>query len=107
MYFREYIEKQLKKGSITKCGNTRARRILIEAAHHSRHKPVISAKMKKNLEIVDSELRIAPVKALKRLHKRYYHFIFKGKPTQIAVVAVARELIGFLWHNMIIIEGRS
>ncbi len=98
---------KIKKGSITKCGNTRARRVLIESAHHSRHKPVIGATMKQDLEMVDSDLRIAPVKALNRLHKRYYHFIFKGKPIQVAVVAVARELIGFLWHNMIIVEGRS
>ncbi len=96
-----------KKGSITKCGNTRARRILIEAAHHSRHKPIIGMKMTKDLEKVNSDLRIAPTKALKRLHKRYYYLIFKGKPIQVAVVAVARELVGFLWHNMIIVEEQS
>jgi len=97
----------VKRGPITKCGNTRARRVLIEAAHHCRHKPLITAQMKRDLEAVDAELRIAPIKAMKRLNKRYYYLIFKGKPIQVAVVSVARELIGFLWHNMIIVEGRS
>lgn len=97
----------VKRGPITKCGNARARRVLIEAAHHCRHKPLITAQMKSDLEAVDAELRIAPIKAMKRLNKRYYYLIFKGKPTQVVVVSVARELIGFLWHNMIIVEGRS
>ncbi len=97
----------IKKGPITKCGNTRSRRVLIEAAHHCRHKPIITKRMKKDFEEIEPELRIAPVKAMKRLHKRYYHLLFKGKSTQVTVVAVARELIGFLWHSMIIIEGRS
>lgn len=97
----------IKKGAITKCGNRRVRRALVEAAHHYRHNPVITVHMKRKLEATEPELRQAPLKALKRLHKRYYHFIFKGKVTQIAVVAVARELTGFLWHNMIILEGKE
>lgn len=94
----------VKKGSITKCGNKRVRRALVEAAHHYRHKPVITVKMKKDVQDTKEELRIAPVKALHRLHKKYYHLIFKGKPTQVAVTAVARELSGFIWYNMVLIE---
>jgi len=94
----------VKKGSITKCGNKRVRRALVEAAHHYRHKPIITVKMKKDVESTKEELRIAPVKALHRLHKKYYHLIFKGKPTQVAVTAVARELSGFIWYNMVLIE---
>ena len=36
-------------------------------------------------------------KARRRLHKRYWHLIHKGKTKQTAVVACARELIGFIW----------
>jgi len=97
----------VRKGSITKCGNKRVRRALVEAAHHYRHKPVISINMKKTLENTDPELRIAPVKALKRLHKKYYHMIFRGKPIQVTVVGVARELCGFIWHNMVILERKD
>jgi hypothetical protein len=35
-------------------------------------------------------------KAQHRLHQRYEHLRYRKQP-QIAVVAVARELIGFLW----------
>ena len=37
--------------------------------------------------------------AQQRLHKRYAHLSYRKRP-QIAVVAVARELVGFLWAVM-------
>ncbi len=93
------------KGSITKCGNKRVRQALVETAWHYVKKPIITAKMRTNLELVPSEQRLAPVKALKRLHKRYYHLVFAGKLKQKAVVAVARELSGFIWHTMVNLDG--
>ena len=36
-------------------------------------------------------------KAQKRLHKKYRRMIARGKVRQVAVVAVARELAGFIW----------
>ena len=38
-------------------------------------------------------------KAQQRLHQRYTHLAYRKQP-QIAVVAVARELVGFLWAVM-------
>ena len=38
-------------------------------------------------------------KAQQRLHQRYTHLAYRKQP-QIAVVAVARELVGFLWATM-------
>ncbi|HEY5491371.1 MAG TPA: hypothetical protein VIK25_09290 [Gemmatimonadaceae bacterium] len=38
-------------------------------------------------------------KAQERLHKRFNHLSYRKRP-QIAVVAVARELVGFLWAVM-------
>ncbi len=105
---REYSSGSIvRKGSITKCGNKRVRRALVEAAHHYRHKPIITMKMKKTLENTDPYLRLAPVKALKRLHKKYYQMIYRGKLKQVTVVAVARELSGFLWHTMILLESKD
>lgn len=97
----------VKKGAITKCGNKRVRRVLIEAAHHYRHKPIVSTKMKLDLEKVKPELQQAPIKALNRLYHRYYHLLLKGKNTQVTVVAIARELLGFLWHNMVTLETQE
>jgi transposase len=97
----------VRKGALTKCGNKRARRILVEAAWHNRHEPKVTYPMKANLKKIDMELRTPPLKALVRLHKRYYHLIFAGKPKTKAATAVARELAGFVWHSMIIVESRS
>ncbi len=102
----EYSSGQsVKKGSITKCGNKRARRVLVEAAHHYRHKPTITVKMKKDLEETKPQFRVAPVKALKRLNKKYYQMIYRGKKVQTVAVAVGRELIGFIWHSMVLVEN--
>jgi transposase len=38
-------------------------------------------------------------KAQQRLHQRFTHLSYRKRP-QIAVVAVARELVGFLWAVM-------
>jgi len=32
-----------------------------------------------------------------RLHRRFHRLTSRGKPSNIAVVAVARELVGFIW----------
>ena len=93
------------KGPITKCGNKRVRRALVEAAHHYRHHPKITKTMRKDLENTKSPFRVAPVKALKRLNKKYYSMVYRGKKVQTAAVAVGRELIGFIWHSMILIEN--
>ncbi|MBP7583714.1 MAG: IS110 family transposase [Spirochaetes bacterium] len=96
----------IKKGALTKCGNKRVRRILVEAAWHNRHDAKVTYPMKVNLKKIDAELRNPPLKALKRLNKRYYHLIFAGKPKSKAAAAVARELAGFIWHSMVIVESR-
>jgi transposase len=102
----EYSSGQsIKKGSITKCGNKRVRRALVEAAHHYRHHPTITIKMKKDLEETKLPFRVAPVKAMKRLNKKYYQMIYRGKKTQTTVVAIARELVGFIWHSMVLVEN--
>lgn len=44
-------------------------------------------------------------KAQIRLHNRYCHLIHKGKSTQVARIAVARELLGFLWAAGVFMEA--
>lgn len=86
-----------RQGSITKTGNGHARRILVEAAWHYRHPPrrsvTIAARWKgQPREIVDHAW-----KAQERLHRRHFRLTCRGKPSQVATVAVARELCGFIW----------
>ena len=37
---------------------------------------------------------------MKRLHSRYWYLVNRGKPPQVAITAVARELAGFVWAVM-------
>lgn len=87
-----------KKGSITKTGNTHARKILVEAAHHYRHKPSVGVKLRKRREGQPGNIIAIAEKAHLRLHRRYWHLVLAGnKEKNKAVVAVARELVGFIW----------
>ena len=85
------------QGGITKAGNARARHVLIEAAHHARHKPAVSRALATRQSGVDPLIIAISGKAMQRLHRRYWQFINRGKPKPLAVTAVARELAGVLW----------
>jgi transposase len=94
----------IRKGSITKCGNNYVRKTLVESSWHYRHKPSITKKMSLSLDKISVEDQMIPIKAITRLHKRFCHLLFNGKVSQKAIVAVARELAGFIWAQMVRIE---
>jgi len=86
-----------RQGRITRCGNGHLRRILVESAWHYRHAPAIGLELRRrNRGVADGVRRIA-WEAQKRLNKRLYHLLHAGKSSQKAVVALARELAGFIW----------
>lgn len=86
------------RGPITKAGNAHARRILIEAAWHYRHRPAVGRALRKRREGQPQKVCTVADKAQLRLHRRYLHFVLgSNKPAPKAVVAIARELVGFLW----------
>jgi transposase len=95
---------RVRRGSITKAGNTHVRRTLVEAAQHYRHPPRVSATMRKRREGQPARVLAIADRAQERLHSRYFK-LKEGykKPHNVAVVAVARELVGFIWavlrHN--------
>ncbi len=37
---------------------------------------------------------------MKRLNKKFNKMLLKGKPTNVSVIAVTRELSGFIWGMM-------
>ncbi len=91
----------IKKGkSITKTGNPRCRTQLVESVQHCSRRPVIGPTMKKDLAQVDPQTANIAIKCMNRLHKRYWALIIKGKVRQVALTAVARELVGFIWAVM-------
>jgi len=84
-------------GGITKAGNGRVRRLLVEAGWQYRRSGVAGQTLKKRREgQPEWVIRIAK-KAHKRLHKRYWRLTNQGKTPNEAVVSVARELTGFIW----------
>lgn len=86
-----------RRGGITKSGNSHARRILVEAAQHAHRLPAISQDLRKRREgVAPTVIRIAE-HAQQRLYKRLVSLTRKGKCRQKAVVAIARELAGFIW----------
>jgi transposase len=86
-----------RRGSITKAGNTHARRILIEAAWHYRHPPRLGAALTRRSQGQPPAVRAQAWQAQLRLHHRYRHLVGHGKRPPVAVVAIARELVGFVW----------
>jgi transposase len=85
------------QGGITKTGNARARHVLIEAAQHARHRPAVGVALAKRQRGVDPVVLSITGQAQRRLHRRYWHLVNAGKAPSVAVTAVARELVGFVW----------
>ena len=88
------------RGSITKTGNGHVRRILVEAAHHYRHRPRVGPKLQKRRAGQPMDAITIADRAHARLHRRYWGLVGKGKPTNKAKTAVARELAGFIWSSL-------
>ncbi|NIW37837.1 MAG: IS110 family transposase [Gemmatimonadetes bacterium] len=87
----------VRRGGITKAGNAHARRVLGEAAWHYRHRPAVGVSLRKRRKGQPAEIIALADRAQRRLHRRYWRLVMKGKPTPKAITAVARELAGFLW----------
>lgn len=86
-----------RRGSITKTGNAHARRILVEAAWNYRHRPGQSKTIRARWKDQPPQIVAHAWKAQERLHRRFYRLTSRGKAKNVATVAVARELCGFVW----------
>jgi len=86
-----------RRGSITKAGNTHARRVLVEAGWHYRHPPRLGTALARRSQGQPQAVLAQAWRAQQRLHRRYRHLVGHGKRPPVAVVAIARELVGFLW----------
>jgi transposase len=84
-------------GPISKTGSGIARRLLVEAAWHYARQPRIGVTLQnRQAGQPDHVLQIA-WRAQQRLHRVHRRLRARGKPGNVATVAVARELAGFLW----------
>ena len=85
------------QGSITKTGNSHARRALVEGAWAYRYPAKVSRHLQLRLEKLPAAMQAISWKAQVRLCKRYRQLMAKGKHANQVVVAIARELVGFMW----------
>ncbi|HJQ60611.1 MAG TPA: IS110 family transposase [Vineibacter sp.] len=86
-------EKQ-RRTRLTKTGSKRGRKALIEAAWTYKTPPT---RAKAVAPGVPAAVREIADKASHRLSRRYRHLLRHGKLKQVAVAAVARESLGFIW----------
>src|SRR5439155_10790630 len=85
------------RGAITKTGNAHLRRVLVESAWHYRHHPFLGDALRRRQRGAPPAVIHQAWTAQHRLHRRYRRMAARGKPKQVIVTAVARELTGFLW----------
>jgi transposase len=85
------------RGSITKTGSSYARRLLVEAAWHYTRPPRIGATLHGRHDGQPDHVIQIAWRAQHRLHRLHQRLRGRGKPSNIAVVAAARELACFLW----------
>ncbi len=82
---------------ITKAGNGRVRRTLIEGAWSYRHLPRTGRAKLAQHEHVPPAVRDIAAKAQTHLCARYRALSGRGKKLTVTVAALARELAGFVW----------
>lgn len=88
---------KVKRAGITKAGNRRARRILVECAWSYRHPPRLGKEKLARVAAAPRVAREIAWKAQSRLSARYRALLRRGKKPTVVVTAVARELSGFIW----------
>jgi len=86
------------RGGITKTGNGHIRRALIQTAWHYRHhRAVVGPKLRARRQGQPERVVTIADEAQRRLTVRYRRLSERGKMPTKVVVAVARELVGFMW----------
>jgi transposase len=88
------------RGSITKAGNAHVRRVLAQAAHQYRHRPSVGPLLRRRREGQPAFAILQADKAQQRLHRRFRRMLLRGKPYGTIIIAISRELVGFLWATL-------
>lgn len=88
---------RVRRGSISKAGNSRARRALVEGAWAYRFPARVSSHLQDRLDDLPKSVTDIAWKAQTRLCGRYRRLMARGKRRTVVVTAIAREMAGFLW----------
>lgn len=84
-------------GAITKAGNVRLRSLLMQASWAYRLKPRVEGTLLRRNRKASQEVRDIAWRAQERLYRKLHRLTAAGKPKNKALVAVGRELAGFIW----------
>jgi transposase len=93
-------------GAMSKTGNAHCRRVLVSAARHYSRPPRPSQRWTRRHGGQPAHVVEHAWKCRRRLHQRYWHLVHRkgAGASNKAVVAIARELSGFVWALMVEIE---
>jgi transposase len=87
---------KIRRRGITKAGDARVRRLLVESAWTYCRSPRVSQSIQLRQEGLDLAIIQTAWKAQLRLHARYRRLSTTGKPKNVVITAVAREFVGFV-----------
>jgi len=85
-----------RRGPITKAGNIHVRRLLVEAAWNNHHRAGADLILNRRRQGQPPQVVAIALKAQHRLYKKFWR-LDQRKHRHVAIVAVARELCGFIW----------
>jgi transposase len=86
-----------RQGSITKTGNSHARRLLIEAAWHHKARYTVGPVLRARWEQAPEAARVRGHHGNIRLNQRWASYTRRHKKHTVANTAIARELAGWCW----------
>jgi transposase len=87
-----------RQGSITKCGNSHCRWMLVECAQHFRKAPKVGSALTTRQIGQGKAVKELSWRMQNRLHKRYVKLKARGKKENKCLIAIARELSAFIWE---------
>lgn len=96
-----------RRGRITRTGNALVRRLLVETAWHYQHRPSVGVALARRRKGQPGRVIAIADKAQQRLCRRFRKLAAEHKPAPKIVVAIARELAGFVWAALQPAPARS
>jgi len=83
--------------SITKTGNAHVRHIVVQAAWHYQRRITSGSAIQRRRKNQPPELLQIAHRCDQRLNRKFFRMTSRGKRSTVAAIAVARELVGFIW----------
>jgi transposase len=95
----------VRRGHITKAGNGYVRTQLIESAWAYRNRASVGVDLKRRQAHADPATLARSWTAQQRLCGRFARLAYRKTDKKIVVTAIARELAGFVWAEMVAAQG--